>query len=165
MSCIEPFLAETTAFERWNGINEFSVIKGKDFSQLMLACYQGNTDSVERLLKKVPGIKIDLQNDEGWHSLMCACACGNTKVAELILKACHNNPQLTQHLINLPNKNLFTSLMVASGNGHTDRASLLIKKGASTDLQTISGLSSLMLASFFGHIDIVLLLLRTQKWC
>ena len=65
-------------------INSFVTIDGQQLSQLMVACLHGNIDNVKALLK-APGVKVDLQNDEGWHALMYACREGHTEIAQLIL--------------------------------------------------------------------------------
>ena len=68
-------------------INSMALVNGMQQSQLMAACLHGNPDYVQDLLE-VPGIKIDLQNDEGWHALTCACRADHVEVVRLILDTC-----------------------------------------------------------------------------
>ena len=99
------------AKEKCHGINdmaEMSAIQGFRFSQLMVACLHGNPEHVKEL--KVPGIKIDLQNDEGMHALMCACCAAHTNVAEVLLGAV---PE-PKKLVNLPKADGRTTLMFGS---------------------------------------------------
>ena len=69
-------------------INSLVLVNGIQLSQLMVACLHGNIDYVEALLE-VPGVKVDLQNDEGWHAFQLACICGHMH--------CHSTTG-TQHL-------------------------------------------------------------------
>ena len=75
----ELVLAEVV--EKSSSINDVVMINGRQLSQLMVACFYGNPDYVQDLLA-VPGIKVDLQNEEGLHALMCACAYGHTQAAQ-----------------------------------------------------------------------------------
>ena len=87
-------------------INSLVPVNGKQLSQLMVACLHGNIDYFEALLK-VPGVKVDLQNDEGRHALYYACKQGHTEIAQLILNTC----QCPKDLVNLPDKRENTSLV------------------------------------------------------
>ena len=135
-------------------INSLVLVNGIQLSQLMVACLHGNIDYVEALLE-VPGVKDDLQNDEGLHALHCACMCGHTAIAQLILNTCQ-----CQDLVNLPNKSKITCLMIASQNGHTETVLLLLQNGAHVNMQNSEGVSSLMIASQSGHTETVSLLLQ-----
>ena len=80
----------------------------------MVACYHhGNVDYVEELLK-APGVRVDLQNSEGQHTLLCTCEQGHTDIVQLILNSCQH-PRV---LVNLPDKKRRTSLIVASYMRH-----------------------------------------------
>ena len=151
----ELVLAE--AVEKCNGINDMVLINRKQVSQLMVACLPGNPEYVKELLK-VPGIKIELQNDNGWHALMFACLLPHSLVAKLLLNACQHALQV----VNLPNKDGVTSLIVAAHNGHTETVSLLLQRGANVNQQDIDGRTSLMMASQNGHTETVLLLLQNS---
>ncbi len=123
----------------------------------MVACLYGNPDHVQDLLE-VPGIKIDLQNDEGHHALMCACEQGHIQVAELVIRA-HPSPQ---ELVNLSRKDGVTCLMLASQGNYETMVSLLLKNRANINMQDNDGKSSLMLASVNGHTEIVSHLLQND---
>ena len=135
-------------------INSLVLVNGIQLSQLMVACLHGNIDYVEALLE-VPGVKVDLQNDEGFHALQCACLQGHTEIAQLIL-----NTQQCQDLVNLPNKWGNTCLTYASRNGHTETIFLLLQNSAHINMQNNEGSSSLIVASLNGHTETVLLLLQ-----
>ena len=138
-------------------INSLVLVNGIQLSQLMVACLHGNIDYVEVLLE-VPGVKVDLQNDEGLHALHCACEQGHTEIAQLILNTC----QCPKDIVNLLEKWENTSLMLASIFGHTETVLLLLQNGAHVNMQNPEGLSSLMLASLNGHTETVLLLLQND---
>ena len=123
-------------------------------SQLMSACVSENIDHLKTLLK-TPGIRLDQQDDEGYHALLLASARGNIQAVQLILNACHQ----PKSLIKLPALNGLTPLMAASQNGHTETVSLLLQHGTNVNMQENNGLSSLI-ASQNGHTETVSLLLK-----
>ena len=84
MSSANPSLevALAAAKEKCNGINDMTETKEAQLSQLMVACLHGNPDDVLQALLEIPGIQVDLQNDEGWHAFMYACALGHIQVAQ-----------------------------------------------------------------------------------
>ena len=142
MSMDESCYSELTlagAMEKCTSINDMVMINGNQLSQLMVACYLGNPDYVQDLLE-VPGIEIDLQNDEGHHALACACAHGHTEVAHLIITACSNS-------LDLQCMQGMTPLMYARQNGHKETVLLMLLNGASVNKKRKDGLSSLMLYS------------------
>ena len=149
----EICLAETVANSVH--INSLVPVNGRQLSQLMAACIHGNIDYVEALLE-VPGVKVDLQNNDGWHALQLSCLQGHTEIAQLILNA-HQCPK---NLVDLMNKWKDTSLMLASLFGHTKTVLLLLQNGAHVNMQNNNGWPSLMFASKNGHTETVLLLLQ-----
>jgi ankyrin repeat protein len=170
---IELQLAE--AVEKSADINSLVMIQGRELSQLMVACYLGNIDYVEDLLK-VPGVRVNLQNSEGQHALLCACEQGHTDIAQLILNTCQN----PKDVVNLPDKRGRTPLLIASYLGHktmlevilkhkngkfsqrqTGIIPLLVLNGAHVNMQDNDRWSLLMIASYNGHTEIVSLLLQS----
>ena len=149
------------AKEKCPGINDMAEmtgcpIPGFKLSQLMVACVHGNPEHVKELLK-VPGIKIDLQNDEGMHALMCTCSSAQTVVVEMLLRA---DPD-PKRLVNLPKADGRTPLMFASTNATQYHTKTVLKNGANVDMQEkIDGKTALMLASKNGHMETVSLLLE-----
>ena len=135
-------------------INSLVLVNGRQLSQMMVACLHGNIDYVEALLE-VPGVKVDLQNDDGWHSLQFTCMYGHTAIAQLILNTCQ-----CLDLVNLPNKMGMTCLIIACQNGYTETVLLLLQNGAHVNMQDNDGWPSLMFASQNGHTETVLLLLQ-----
>ena len=135
----ELVLAE--AVEKCADINSLVMIKGRQLSQLMVACYHGNIDYVEDVLK-VPGVTVDLQNNEGQHALLYACEQGHTEIAQLILNTC----QHPKDVVNLPDKMGRTPLMAASSFGHSDTVSVLLESAAQVNVQNSEGWSSLILS-------------------
>ena len=148
----ELLLAE--AVEKCADINSLVMIKGRQLSQLMVACYHGNIDYVEDLLK-VPGVTVDLQNNEGQHALRCACEQGHAEIAQLILNTCQH-----PNVVNLPDKMGRTPLMAASSFGNSDSVSVLLESAAQVNVQDSKGWSSLMLSRLHRHTQTVSLLLQ-----
>ena len=146
----ELLLAE--AVEKSTDINSLVVIKG---TQLMVACYHGNIDYVEDLLK-VPGVTVDLQNNEGQHALLCACEQGHTEIAQLILNTC----QHPKDVVNLPDKMGGTPLMAASYLGHMNTVSVLLENATQVNVQNSKGWCSLMLSCLHRHTQTVSLPLQ-----
>ena len=62
--------------------------------------------------------------------------------------------------IDMQENNSWSSLMIASQNGHTETVALLLKNGAEIDMQENKGWSSLMIASENGHTETVAVLLQ-----
>ena len=149
----ELLLAE--AEEKCADINSLVMIKGRQLSQLMVACYHGNIDYVEDQLK-APGVTVDLQNNEGQHALLCACEQGHTEIAQLILNTC----QHPKDVVNLPGRMERTPLMAASSIGHRDTVSVLLECAAQVNVQNSEGWSSLMLSCLHRHTQTVALLLQ-----
>ena len=137
-------------------INGLVLVNGSQVSQLMVACLHGDIDYVEALLE-VSGVKVDLENDDGWHALQLACMYGHTAIAQQILNTCQ-----CLDLVNLPIKMGMTCLIIASQNGHTETVMLLLQNGAHVNMQNNEGFSSLMIASLNGHTETVLLLLQNS---
>ena len=153
------------AVEKSSDINSLVEVNGKAYSQLMVACLHGNVDYIKELLQ-VPGIKIDLQNNEGEHALMCACRQGYVEVAQLILDIVRNPKHLLRNdtLINMQNNDGFSSLVIASHKGHTETVALLLQNGANVNMQTKGGWSSLMIASQSGRTELIALLLQSGAY-
>ena len=137
-------------------INSLVLVNGIQLSQLMVACLHGNIDYVEALLE-VPEVRVDLQNDEGWHALHYACLQGHTEIAQLIL-----NTQQCLDMVNLPTKRGRSCLMIASQNGHTGTVLLLLQNGAHANMQDNNRWSPLMGACLNGQTETVLLLLQNS---
>ena len=125
-------------------------------SQLMVACYLGDVNYVEALLK-IPGTcKMMMAS---MHALMCTCACekGHTEIAQLLL----NTDKCRNKLVNLPNKDEITSLMLAGQNGYTGTVLLLLQNGAHVNMTNNNRSSSLIMASLkWAHCSVT-----TSKWC
>lgn len=154
MSWSEVDLAE--AVEKCPEINGLAVINGESLSQLMVASYHGNLEYVKDLLE-VQDIKIDLQNNNGWHALMCASQFGHCHIVQLILNAY----QFPQTLVNLPDNNGKTALMVASVGDYTQTVQLLLENGALVDALDSKGWSALMVASMHDCKSTVLILIKS----
>ncbi len=93
--------------------------------------------------------QVDLQNKEGWSSLIVASILGHTGVVKVLLE---NNAH-----VDFQNKmqGLGFSLMYASFCGWNDVVQLLLGNDAQVDLKDDEGWSSLMAASLLGHTDVV----------
>lgn len=153
MSWDEVALAE--AVEKCCDVNDLAIINGKSLSQLMVASYHGNPQFVLDLLE-VQEVNVDLQNDDGRHALMCASELGHHEIVQSILK----HSQHSQKLVNLPDRDGITALMLASKGNYTKTALILLQNGALVDAQDNKGWSALMIASMHGCTSAVSLLIR-----
>ena len=125
------------------------------FSKLTISIIEaakiGNTEVVKLLLKE--NADVNIQNENGWTSLMLASLNGHSQVVELLLKANAD--------VNIQDEDGWTALMIASLNGHTQVVKLLLKENADVNIQKENGWTVLMSASLNGHnTQVVELLLK-----
>jgi ankyrin repeat protein len=159
-------------------------------SQLILASFLDRAEIV-KLLLAVPGININLQNEDGNTALITACMKGNAEIVKLLLAVPgidinlqnnNKNSALTaaftkRHIdvvkllltvpgidVNLQNNYENTALFHASTNGYTEIVSLLLAvPGINVNIQCEKSYTALVAASFYGHSDIVKLLLTVPE--
>ena len=91
--------------------------KEKDF---LKAALTGDVATVEKLLQE--GVKIDLQNPDGFTALAVASQNGHTAVVNLLLEK--------NAAFDLRNVQGGTALLLASKNGHETIVEALLAKGA-----------------------------------
>ena len=80
----------------------------------------------------------------------------NTEIVRLLLESAHVNP-------NVYGKNDWSCLLVSCCDGQLDNVVLLLEHGADPYHQVKGGKTCLMMASQYGHIDIVRLLLDSKR--
>ena len=116
---------------------------------LLEAVIAGHNDAVEFLLQ-LKTVNIDHTNKEGKTALMLACERGHEDIVHSLLSAGAN--------VNLQDNNGWTALMRAIRHNHISIINMLL-----TNVWELSDLSAaLMFASFYGHIDIVELLISKE---
>lgn len=115
------------------------------FSALITACSEGQTSTVQLLLKN--DADVNLCDGEGNSPLYVACVTGYDEIVQLLLENGAN--------VNLCNENGFTPLCEASKDGRDNIVKLLVSKGANIDMYTKEGTSPLSLACQNGHNNIV----------
>ncbi|HEX3838631.1 MAG TPA: ankyrin repeat domain-containing protein [Steroidobacteraceae bacterium] len=117
---------------------------------LMWACYNGDADLVERLLKA--GADVSVVNDYGASALQTAAVVADPRIIKALLKA-HVNPDS-------PNPEGQTALMVVARSGNVESAKLLLDAGAMVDAREQWGnQTALMWAAAEGHPAMIKLLL------
>jgi ankyrin repeat protein len=138
--------------------NDSSPSSSKD--QLLInAALKNNLVAVRKLLDD--GVDVNWKDEDGWTALMWAGGgWGHIEVVKLLLD---NGAQ-----VNIQDNNGWTALMVASFNGNSECARLLLEKGADMSIKSIMiGKTAKDYAVEKEHADIVQLLnevcmLRTQ---
>ncbi len=116
---------------------------------LMWACYNGDADLVERLLKA--GADVAAVNDYGASALQVAAVLADPRIIKDLLKAGVNPDS--------PNAEGQTALMVVARSGNVESAKLLLDAGAKVDAREQWGnQTALMWAAAEGHPEMIKLL-------
>jgi uncharacterized protein len=118
---------------------------------LMWACYNGDADLVERLIKA--GAKVSAVNDYGASALQVAAVLADPRIIKDLLKAGVNPDS--------PNAEGQTALMVVARSGNVQSAKLLLDGGATVDAREQWGnQTALMWAASEAHPEMIRLLLE-----
>lgn len=130
-------------------------VNGKEANRgdttLMYEAYNGNTDTVQRLLDK--GAEVDAKRtNDGLTALWFASQKGHADIVRLLLErgAEVDVKRTTDGL---------TALQIASIEGRAEVVNLLLDKGAAVDAVYKDGTTALWMAAYNGHVDVVKLLL------
>jgi uncharacterized protein len=116
---------------------------------LMWACYNGDADLVERLLKA--GANVGAVNDYGASALQVAAVLADSRILKDLLKAGVNPDS--------PNPEGQTALMVVARSGNVESAKLLLDAGATVDAREQWGnQTALMWAASEAHPEMIKLL-------
>ncbi|HTY93784.1 MAG TPA: ankyrin repeat domain-containing protein [Steroidobacteraceae bacterium] len=116
---------------------------------LMWACYNGDADLVERLIRA--GADVSAVNDYGATALQVAAVAANPRIIKDLLKAGVNPDS--------PNAEGQTALMVVARSGNVESAKLLLDAGATVDAREQWGdQTALMWAAAEGHPEMIRLL-------
>ena len=164
------------------------IASAKD-TPLYIACQQGNTEAVRVLLQHQADPNIP-SSDNKKTPLMVACSNTHAEVVKLLLahKATdvealdethdtalrYANDQNSTEIVRLllesahvnPNvygRNDWSCLLVSCCDGYLDNVVLLLEHGADPYHKVKGGKTCLMMASQYGHIDIVHLLLSSKQ--
>ncbi|HTY50614.1 MAG TPA: ankyrin repeat domain-containing protein [Steroidobacteraceae bacterium] len=117
---------------------------------LMWACYSGDEQLVERLLKA--GAQVGVVNDYGASAMQVAAVGADPRIIKALLEAGADPDS--------PNPEGQTALMVVARSGNVDAAKLLLKAGAHVQAhETWGGQTALMWAAAEGHPQMIKLLL------
>lgn len=117
---------------------------------LMWACYNGDAELVERLLKA--GADVSAVNDYGASALQVAAVVADPRIIKDLLKAGVNPDS--------PNPEGQTALMVVARSGNVESAKLLLDAGATVDAREQWGdQTALMWAAAEAHPQMIKLLL------
>ena len=153
--------AQTDSLFNWARTNNISKLQAyadkggnldlqdaKGYTPLILAAYNGNTETVEWLLKYK--VNPDLQDAMGNTALMGVCFKGSTPMAETLLK--HGaNP-------NVLNGNNANALFFATTFGHTAIVKLLLQYNVNTQQVDRMGKTALDYAIGQDNTEIISLL-------
>jgi ankyrin repeat protein len=147
-------LVEFFSFENKKGLKNYSQNSKKDAlcSQLILAVLKDDPKKVSGLLKK--GVNPNLMHWSGYSALSLAVRWGSKEIIDLLIEKGAK--------VNFVNRNRYntTPLMEATRDGNMAIAQLLIAKGAHVNTVDINNDSAINWATFFGHKNLVELLLK-----
>ncbi|KAG0257528.1 hypothetical protein BG011_003914 [Mortierella polycephala] len=128
-------------------------VRDKEQKTMLMVAATENKHHVLRYLLSLPNIDVDLQDGEGETALYQAAAAGSTKCVQLLLLAGASAMQ--------GNEEAITPLIIASYNGFVSISRLLITIGhADVNQQDNTQKSALLLASYAGHVDIMIELIE-----
>jgi ankyrin repeat protein len=122
---------------------------------LMFAAFDGHTDLVKFLLKKMllkPGANVDQRDGLGRTALIYAATGPNAETVKTLLDAGAN--------VNVVETSEgFTPLMFAAAEGHLEVVKLLLSSGAKPDIRDKDNDTAANFAAMNGHQEIVQLLM------
>ena len=122
---------------------------------LMAACYNKHAEVVKLLLAH-KATDVEALDEDHDTALRYANDRNNTEIVRLLLESAHVNP-------NVYGKNDWSCLLVSCCDGQLDNVVLLLEHGADPYHKVKGGKTCLMMASQYGHIDIVRLLLNSKR--
>ena len=109
-ACVEGDLTLVDKYlKAGEDVNQVFIVKGKEWTPLMRASFDGHVRLLKVLLKNAAN--VNLQDRDGWTALMCASQHGHSEVVKLL----HEYGAQ----VHLQNNNGWTALMAASQNGHS----------------------------------------------
>lgn len=122
-----------------------NMLVGKDFTPLMKATFEGDTATVENLIRE--GAEVNEANKHKSTALTLAAEFGKTDVAKLLLAEGAE--------INVQDNDGDSPLLLAIMRDHRDIVDLLMEKGASFEVKNKKGQNPLYFASLNGNVKLV----------
>ena len=122
---------------------------------LMVACSNKHAEVVKLLLAH-RAIDVEALDEDHDTALRYANDQNSTEIVRLLLEAAHANP-------NVYGKNDWSCLLVSCCESYLNNVVLLLEHGADPYHKVKGGKTCLMMASQYGHIDIVRLLLNSKR--
>ncbi|XP_063416209.1 ankyrin repeat domain-containing protein 50-like [Mytilus trossulus] len=134
--------------------SNFEIVDRNSMTPLMIASKYGHIDITQVLIKA--GANINSVDLNGMTSLMLACMGGFNNMINVLIE---NGAD-----INRSDHNDWTPLLAYANSQHDNPEiiNFLIKKGANSNALTKDKVSSLMMASFRGHLNIVKQLIKLR---
>jgi len=128
--------------------------RGKNGETPLIVACMVSEDIAEMLLTRSPAADPHLCGNGNGNALLLASFYGHSRIVKMLLER-HVNPNLDSEV--------GTPLFVAAAKGHTEIVRLLIKGGAEIDRPSkiIIGLTALMGAARYGHIECLKVLLAS----
>ncbi|RYO93373.1 hypothetical protein DL762_001072 [Monosporascus cannonballus] len=130
----------------------------KTLSPLCHASAMGFTSIVEELISQPEAIIAAGVEGGRWTALHTASMCGKKRTVSTILGLTKQTP-----IINAVSPEGTTALHLASSRGFGDVVSLLLRHGASTEIEDPKGELAIALAAASGHLSVVQLLLAENE--
>ena len=130
---------------------EGRVAKAVNLEECIKAAIENNVEAIEELLRD--GSDVNLSDESGHTIMMSAAGYGNTETVQLLLDA-----GADVHLFDKGGK---TALIHAAGPlGNIETVQLLLDAGADVNTKDSLGQTALILATKFGHPEIVQILME-----
>jgi len=129
----------------------------KSLSPLCHASAMGFTSVVEGLVKQPEATSVAEDKGSRWTALQVASMCGRRRIVETILRHTKRST-----IVNAISPEGTTALHLASSRGFADVVSMLLRHGASTEIEDPRGRAAIALAAASGHLSIVQLLLEND---
>jgi ankyrin repeat protein len=123
---------------------------GDGFTPLHLACFFGQPQAVELLLKSGAKTDDESRNPARLHPINSAAAARNARAVALLLEHGAN--------VNAAQNGGYTALHSAAHNGDVETVKLLLEKGADPSLTSDDGRTPLEMARLDNHTEVIALL-------
>ncbi len=148
----EPVTSKNPAADPFGGVDDHG------HNALMHAAADGNTDSVDRIIRDKSGAQqIKAVNNDGINALMIAAENGHTEVVKYLIDHTSGTQQ-----VKMVSTNGWNALQIAAAKGHAEVIKLLIAHTSATEQAKMvdkDGWNALRIAAQSGHTEVVKLLI------